>query len=142
MSLRNKLKVADGFSMASMTDVIFLLLIFFLISSTMVMPNVIKVTLPSASSEQSMEAQKHVRIIITESGVYYLGIDKAEEEPSSLEQIAQTLQAYSAKHPEAYVSIHAHESVPYQTVVSAISLASESRLRVVLATKAESGNQQ
>lgn len=140
MSLRSKLKVADSFSMASMTDVIFLLLIFFLISSTMVMPNVIKVTLPSASSQESLENQKHVRIIIAEDGSYYLGIDKAQEEPTSLEQIAQTLQVYAMEHPMAYVSIHAHESVPYQIVVSAISLASQSKLRVVLATKAEAGN--
>ena len=47
MALKRKTKVADSFSMASMTDVIFLLLIFFLVTSTIIVPNTIKVTLTS-----------------------------------------------------------------------------------------------
>ena len=51
MALKRKTKVADTFSMASMTDVIFLLLIFFLVTSTIIVPNTIKVTLPPPLSQ-------------------------------------------------------------------------------------------
>ena len=53
MALKRKTKVADTFSMASMTDVIFLLLIFFLVTSTIIVPNTIKVTLPDFRSSVS-----------------------------------------------------------------------------------------
>ena len=46
MALKRKLKVSEAFSMASMTDIIFLLLIFFMVVSTLVVPNAIKVNLP------------------------------------------------------------------------------------------------
>ena len=52
MALKRRTKVNEAFSMASMTDVIFLLLIFFMVTSTVVIPNAIKVTLPQAHSEQ------------------------------------------------------------------------------------------
>ena len=50
MALKRRTKVNEAFSMASMTDVIFLLLIFFMVTSTVVIPNAIKVTLPQAQS--------------------------------------------------------------------------------------------
>ena len=49
MALKRKSRVSDTYSMASMTDVIFLLLIFFLVTSTIIVPNTIKVTLPTSS---------------------------------------------------------------------------------------------
>ena len=55
MALKRRTKVNEAFSMASMTDVIFLLLIFFMVTSTVVIPNAIKVTLPQAQKETSYE---------------------------------------------------------------------------------------
>ena len=55
MDLKRRTKVNEAFSMASMTDVIFLLLIFFMVTSTVVIPNAIKVTLPQAQKQTSYE---------------------------------------------------------------------------------------
>ena len=52
MALKRRTKVNEAFSMASMTDVIFLLLIFFMVTSTVVIPNAIKVTLPQAQKQR------------------------------------------------------------------------------------------
>lgn len=79
MALKRKTKVTDSFSMASMTDVIFLLLIFFLVTSTIVAPNVIKVSLPSAAASTADNQQNSARIVIDTEGNYYLGLDKAAE---------------------------------------------------------------
>lgn len=136
MGLKRKITVADSFSMASMTDVIFLLLIFFLVTSTIIVPNVIKVSLPSATVG-SAEEQSHARLVITPEGQYYLGLDKAPEVAYSADSVALLLGVYATEHPESYVAIHADEKVPYAAVVKGINAAAKAQLRVVLATKIE-----
>ncbi len=64
MALKRKTKVNEAFSMASMTDVIFLLLIFFMVVSTLVVPNAIKVNLPSSQSTAPSESPM-VRLTLT-----------------------------------------------------------------------------
>lgn len=134
MSLKRKIQVTDSFSMASMTDVIFLLLIFFLVTSTIIVPNAIKVSLPSASAQPAGE-QGSARIIVTPDGHYYLGLDKAPEVDLTLPDVEIQLAAWATTHPQAYVTIHADESVPYKAVVASINAASKAGLKVVLATR-------
>lgn len=137
MALKRKTKVTDSFSMASMTDVIFLLLIFFLVTSTIIAPNVIKVSLPSAAASTADSQQNSARIVIDTEGNYYLGLDKAAESLTTPELLEQQLGMYAAEHPYAYVAIHADENVPYSAVVKGINIASKLNLKVVLATKIE-----
>lgn len=136
MALKRKIKVEESFSMASMTDIIFLLLIFFLVTSTIIVPNVIKVSLPSAVASPS-EEQSSARVVISPEGDFYLGLDKAPEVAYPIDSIATLLGVYSASNPDAYVAIHADEHVPYSAVVKAINAASKAELKVVLATKIE-----
>lgn len=136
MALKRKTSVENSFSMASMTDVIFLLLIFFLVTSTIIVPNVIKVSLPSASSAEP--AEQHVaRLVINQEGAYYLALDKAPEQVYTLDSITTLLGVYSEQNPTAYLSIYADEGVPYSAVIKGISAASKAKLKVVLATKVE-----
>ena len=67
MALKRRTKVNEAFSMASMTDVIFLLLIFFMVTSTVVIPNAIKVTLPQA---QKQTAEMFVALYADETVPY------------------------------------------------------------------------
>lgn len=137
MALKRKTKVENAFSMASMTDVIFLLLIFFLVTSTIVVPNVIKVSLPSATASQQ-EVKQAARLIISSEGTYYLSLDKSPEQMYSLDSIETMLGVYAAEHTDAYLTIRADETVPYSSVVRGISVANKVRLKVVLATKIDS----
>lgn len=134
MSLKRKIKVTDSFSMASMTDVIFLLLIFFLVTSTIIVPNLIKVSLPSASA-QPAAPESGARITIAPDGTYYLGLDRAADIPMPLADMEMHLAAWAVEHPDTYVAIHADETVPYRSVVEVINASSRLGLRVVLATK-------
>lgn len=136
MALKRKTKVENSFSMASMTDVIFLLLIFFLVTSTIIVPNVIKVSLPSATAT-SHEVQSSARLVISPEGEFFLGLDKSPEVQYSIDSIGTLLGAYSAENPEGYLTIHADESVPYSAVVKGINAGAKARLKVVLATKIE-----
>ena len=136
MALKRKTKIADTFSMASMTDVIFLLLIFFLVTSTIIVPNTIKVTLPT-SAPQSAPETPSVRITLTPDLRYYMSIDRSAPVELTQEALKEQLGIFAAEHPEAFVSIQADEQVPYKEVVAVINAAACASLKVVLATRAE-----
>lgn len=136
MALKHKTKIADTFSMASMTDVIFLLLIFFLVTSTIIVPNTIKVTLPT-SAPQSAPETPSVRITLTPDLRYYMSIDRSAPVELTQEALKEQLGIFAAEHPEAFVSIQADEQVPYKEVVAVINAAARASLKVVLATRAE-----
>lgn len=136
MALKRKTKIADTFSMASMTDVIFLLLIFFLVTSTIIVPNTIKVTLPT-SAPQSAPETPSVRITLTPDLRYYMSIDRSTPTELTQEALKEQLGIFAAEHPEAFVSIQADEQVPYKEVVAVINAAARASLKVVLATRAE-----
>lgn len=136
MALKRKTKIADTFSMASMTDVIFLLLIFFLVTSTIIVPNTIKVTLPT-SAPQSAPETPSVRITLTPDLRYYMSIDRSAPTELTQEALKEQLGIFAAEHPEAFVSIQADEQVPYKEVVAVINAVARASLKVVLATRAE-----
>ena len=136
MALKRKTKIADTFSMASMTDVIFLLLIFFLVTSTIIVPNTIKVTLPTSAPQTAPETPA-VRITLTPDLRYYMSIDRSAPTELTQEALKEQLGIFAAEHPEAFVSIQADEQVPYKEVVAVINAAARASLKVVLATRAE-----
>ncbi|MCT4590021.1 MAG: biopolymer transporter ExbD [Carboxylicivirga sp.] len=71
MALKRRTKVSAAFSMSSMTDIVFLLLIFFMITSTMVHPNAIKLLIPKKATKK-MVVQKYLNIRVTQSGRFYV----------------------------------------------------------------------
>ena len=85
MSLKRRQKISPAFSMSSMTDLIFLLLIFFMITSTMVSPNAIKVLLPQGSEQTS--AKPMARVIIDKDLNYYGAFGNEDEMPLALDEV-------------------------------------------------------
>ena len=90
MALKRRTKVNEAFSMASMTDVIFLLLIFFMVTSTVVIPNAIKVTLPQAQKQTA--AKPLMRVTIDANLNYYVAFGKQKEVQVSFDEITPFLQ--------------------------------------------------
>ncbi|MDR0536707.1 MAG: biopolymer transporter ExbD [Tannerellaceae bacterium] len=133
MSLKRRSKINATFSMASMTDVIFLLLIFFMISSTVVMPNSIKVTLPQAQKQTS--AKPLMRVTIDKELNYYVASGKQNAKRVRFEDIAPFLLESSKKEPEMFVALYADEDVPYREVVKILNIANENKLKMVLVTR-------
>lgn len=121
--------------MASMTDVIFLLLIFFLVASTVIIPNAIKVSLPQAQQQPSLEQPTNARVTITNGGEIYLEVGKEREYPVALTQLERELTSFAEKHTGGYVAIHADQEISYRSVMEVVNVASKARLKVVLATK-------
>ena len=85
MALKRKNRIEATFSMASMTDVIFLLLIFFMVTSTFVFPNAIKVNLPQ--SKQEMSVKPLARVTIDASLNYYVSVGKSKAVKVAYEEL-------------------------------------------------------
>ena len=119
--------------MASMTDIIFLLLIFFMITSTMVTPNAIKVLLPQGKQQTS--AKPLARVIIDKDLNYYTAFGNEDEMPIDIDELAAFLQDCAQKEPEMYVALYADERVPYREIVNVLNIANENRFKMVLATR-------
>ena len=133
MALKRRAKISPNFSMASMTDVIFLLLIFFMITSTVVSPNAIKVLLPQGKQQTS--AKPLTRVIIDKDLNYYAAFGNEKEHALGVEELNPFLQSCADKEPEMYVALYADETVPYREIVKVLNIANENHFKMVLATR-------
>jgi biopolymer transport protein ExbD len=133
MALKRKTKINPNYSMASMTDIIFLLLIFFMVTSTVIVPNAIKLTLPQ--SQKQTAAKPLSRVTIDRNLNYYVAYGNQREKPVLLDEIAPFLQERYAREPEMFVALYADEAVPYGEIVKILNIASEHKFKMVLATR-------
>jgi biopolymer transport protein ExbD len=133
MALKRKSKVTVDFSMASMTDMIFLLLIFFMITSTVVAPNAIKVLLPQSAQQTS--AKPLTRVTIDADLHYFVAYGTQKERQVTFEEIAPFLKDCYTREPDIYVALYADESIPYKEVVKILDIANHNNFKMILVTR-------
>ena len=133
---KRRIKVTPTFNMASMTDIIFLLLIFFMITSTMVSPNAIKVLLPQGKKQTTVKAT--ARVVIDN---IYAAAGSEDEVPVTLEELPSVLSAQVNDSTELFVSLYADEAVPYKNIVEILNVANDNHFKMVLATRPPSSNE-
>jgi biopolymer transport protein ExbD len=133
MALKKRKKILAEFSMASMTDMIFLLLIFFMITSTVVVPNAIKVVLPQ--SAQQTAAKPLTRVTIDADLNYYVAYGKQKERRISFDDITPFLRDCYNREPDIYVALYADETIPYKEVVRVLDIANQNNFRMILVTR-------
>ncbi len=134
MSLKRRNRVEATFAMSSMTDLVFLLLLFFVMASTMSSPNDIKINLPT-SRAQKVSRPQVAKVSIDNLGNYYVALGKAKPvqvAPESLEAYLSTIQASDTT---MYIALHADEDVAYKEVVRVLDIANEHKMKLVVATK-------
>lgn len=119
--------------MSSMTDVIFLLLIFFMVTSTVVFPNAIKVLLPQSKKQTS--ASPLARVTIDKDLNYYVVFGNEREHSVSFDEITPWLRSMQLEEPDMYVALYADETVPYSEVIKVLDIANREHFRMVLATR-------
>ena len=127
MSLRSKNKVSATFNMSSMTDIVFLLLIFFMLTSTLVSPNALKLLLPNSKSK-TLEKQT-ISVSITPEIDYYIGDVKYPFESLESELITRLSQEV-----DPAIILHADKSVDIEYAVKVMDIAYRNKFKVVLAT--------
>ncbi|SCD20956.1 Biopolymer transport protein ExbD/TolR [Proteiniphilum saccharofermentans] len=133
MALKQRFTIETNFSMASMTDVIFLLLIFFMITSTFVVPNSIQVLLPR--SQQQTQAKPITRVTIDKDLNYYVANANETERQVSFEDITPFLQSAYSADPSIFVALYADETVPYREIVRVLDIANQNQFKMVLMTR-------
>ncbi|MBP6231409.1 MAG: biopolymer transporter ExbD [Paludibacteraceae bacterium] len=133
MALKKRNKVSASFSMSSMTDLVFLLLIFFMITSTVVAPSAIKILLPQSNNQTA--AKPITRVIIDENINYYIATGKQKERAVDFSEIEPYLQSVVLAEPDMYVALYADESVPHREIVRVLNVANENKFRLVIATR-------
>ncbi|MBZ4674615.1 MAG: tansport-like protein [Dysgonamonadaceae bacterium] len=133
MALKQRFNIDPNFSMASMTDVIFLLLIFFMITSTIVVPNSIKVLLPK--SQQQAQAKPLTRVIIDKNLNFYVANGNETERQVPFEAITPFLKSAYSADPNIFVALYADEEVPYREIVRVLDIANQNKFKMVLMTR-------
>lgn len=129
MALKSKNKIDATFSMASMTDVIFLLLIFFMLTSSFITPSGLPVDLPSSKSSNIV--MQNVTVTINKDLEYYVNDQKTTL--SNLENLLKR----ELQGKQSVVVLHVDKSVPVQHLVNVASIATSLKAKVTLATKPE-----
>lgn len=127
MALKSKNKVSTNFSMSSMTDIVFLLLIFFVITSTLISPNALKLLLPKSSSKTL--SKQTISVSITKELEYYVNQDKVQ-----FENIEAILKQQLAGEEDPGIILHAEKSVPIEEAVKVMDIANRNKYKLVLAT--------
>ena len=128
MALRSKNKVSAAFSMSSMTDIVFLLLIFFMLTSTLVTTNALDLVLPN-STAQTVKKQR-VSVSINEDLEYFI-----DKEVIELRYIETQLIDKLAGQDEQVVVLRVDKSVPLEYAVEVMDIAYRNKFKIVLATQ-------
>jgi biopolymer transport protein ExbD len=128
MNIRGRNKVSPEFNMSSMTDIVFLLLIFFMLTSTMVTTNALDLVLPKAKGKT--DSNKNISVSINKDLQFF--IDKDQVEEADLE--AKILALFSNKDDKALI-LRAEEGVPIEKAVNVLDIANRNQIKVVLAVR-------
>ncbi|MDO8317299.1 MAG: biopolymer transporter ExbD [Flavobacterium sp.] len=127
MNLRGRNKVSAEFNMSSMTDIVFLLLIFFMIASTTIVSNnALDLVLPKSSGKS--DEVKNVSVSVNNKLEYFIDKDKFAE--NTLEEKLKTMLANQA---EPTILLHVEEGVPIERAVSVMDIAYRNKFKIVLA---------
>ena len=128
MNLRGRNKVSAEFSMSSMTDIVFLLLVFFLLTSPAITPDALDLILPKAKGKSTN--QQKATVSITKDGAYYVNKERVSE--FSIEKELKTVLAGQS---EPTIILRAEEGVPIEDAVFVMDIANKNNFKVVLAVR-------
>lgn len=140
MALKKQQNMLDTFSMASMTDVVFLLLVFFMVTSTFIFPTAMEVNLPQSSEQSPLKPTTRIYIQAdgSLSGQYgdaeAISLDNEAELVGFLEMVAQ-------QDSVTAIALYGDADVSYGRVVDVLNVGAEKNLRMVLATTPRTNEQ-
>lgn len=135
MALKRRNRVNAAFSMSSMTDIVFLLLIFFMVTSTLIAPNALKLLLPQSNNQTA--AKPITTISVTKDLQYYVNEDGALKRVA-FNEIEPFLQnRYGVGNDDIYISLHADKSVPWDEIVKIMNIARRNKYKMIAATSSD-----
>ena len=118
MAIKSRNKVEPTFNSSSMSDLVFLLLIFFMLTSTLVAPNAIKLMLPSSNSKTM--AKQTVTVYVNDQYQYFVN-----ETPADETQLMELINTQIGNDSQATVVLRSNKTVPVQYIVNVIDAVNE-----------------
>lgn len=131
--LKRQNNLMAAFSMASMTDVIFLLLIFFMVTSTFVFPTGLEVNLPESTQQSAVKPVTRVYIDANDS--IFASTGDQQPQPVSLLTLPVFLRMANEQDSTGFVALYADQAVKYGKIVEVLTIGAENNLKMVLATQ-------
>lgn len=143
MAIKRSSKANASFSASSMTDLVFLLLVFFILATTLINPNnAVRLTLPSSSSQEGDPSVISLSVVgdkTSPSGYQY--VINSDEKYTAVSEVAAALRIHyapfegRAEEERPYISLRCDEKVTVDALVEIIDLTREEKYKMVLATK-------
>ena len=127
MAITSKNKININLSSIGITDVIFNLLIFFMLTSTLVHPAALKLLLPKGGDQTS--AKPLTTVSVTADLQYYV-----EMQPVAFDELENVLRQKLGEEPDTYISLHADKTVPFENVVNVLNIAQKNNYKLIIAT--------
>ena len=137
MAIKQRAKAEASFSMSSMTDIVFLLLIFFLVTSTLINPNALKLLLPKSTNQISAKQQVSVSIKHYQNNNTFSYHINGKSTPVKFSDIEPALQKLLMNNEDPTFSIYADKTVPIEQVVNLMNIGKRNKYKVILATSPE-----
>jgi biopolymer transport protein ExbD len=128
MKIRRKARFAPEVFTHSLNDIMFFLLLFFLIISTMSNPNVIKLMLPKASATQQMY-KKQITLSVDEHKAYFI-----DKEPIPFDRLEAELQNIFANVEEKTIVLRVDKNLAVQDLVDVLEIGAKNEIKMVMAT--------
>ncbi|MET4083734.1 biopolymer transport protein ExbD [Pedobacter sp. UYP30] len=130
MNLRKKNKPHVEVHTSALNDIMFFLLLFFLLASAVVNPNVVKLLLPRSESGQQSTAKKAVTVTIDENLKYSL-----DKKPMTLDELQPAIEKYQALEPDLTIILYVARGVSIENTMEIFDIANKLKLKVVLAVE-------
>ena len=132
MNLRSRKRSHVSVETSALSDIMFFLMLFFLIASTLANPNVIKLLLPQAKAGQTVSKQQF-SLSISKTLDYYLNNDKT---PLTFQQLEPKLTAIAGNNTDVTIVLKVDKAIQVQTLVDVLALGSKLKIKMILATQA------
>lgn len=137
MPIKSKHKVESSFSMASMSDMVFLMLIFFLTTSTLINPNALKLLLPKSTNQ--ITAKSGVTVSVrhyTDTNTFSYHIN-GNKQPIPFADVEAAVQSILKDSDDPTISLHVDRTIPVEQVVIMMNIAKRNNYKILLATLPE-----
>ena len=129
MNLKKRKRGTVEVHTSALNDIMFFLLLFFLLASAVANPNVVKLFLPRSSSGQSIP-QKTINVSITKDLEYFV-----EKQPVALADLYKSIEVYQRAAPELTIILYADRTIAIENVVEITDIANKLKVKLVLATE-------
>lgn len=133
MNIRSKRKRPEAeVNTTALNDIMFFLMLFFLLASAVANPQVVKLLLPRSSSGEQSLAKKTITLSVTEDLKYFI-----EKQEVTVESLMQNLQAYVQPDQDLTIMLYADRNIAIKDVISIMDIANKLKIKLVLATESQ-----